>query len=51
MLENYLAVLYTSVHDIVHVLTGCNTSLAGEAAVWGFMAGQGISRMPVPLTG
>jgi ubiquinone biosynthesis protein Coq4 len=38
-----LIALYSSVHDLYHVLTGYDTSLAGEAGVWGFVKGQGIS--------
>lgn len=43
MSQNYLAVYYASVHDFIHVLTGFDTSYAGETAVWGFVAGQNIS--------
>jgi ubiquinone biosynthesis protein COQ4 len=43
MVRNYLPIFYASVHDFFHVLTGYDTSLAGEAGVWGFVAGQEIS--------
>jgi ubiquinone biosynthesis protein Coq4 len=43
MKQHKLAILYTSVHDIFHVLTGFDTSLAGEAGVWSFVAAQNIS--------
>lgn len=38
-----LITLYSSVHDLYHVLTDYDTSFAGEAGVWGFVKGQGIS--------
>jgi ubiquinone biosynthesis protein COQ4 len=34
------AVRYLVVHDMVHVLTGFDTSWPGEAGVWGFVGGQ-----------
>lgn len=43
MNQHKLIVRYASVHDIFHVLTGYDTSLAGEAGVWAFVAGQGFS--------
>ncbi len=43
MSENYLPILYATVHDFFHVLAGYDASLAGEAAVWGVVAGQNIS--------
>lgn len=43
MKQHKLVVRYASVHDIFHVLTGYDTSLAGEAGVWAFVAGQGFS--------
>jgi len=43
MNQHKLVVRYASVHDIFHVLTGYDTSLAGETGVWAFVAGQGFS--------
>ena len=43
MKQHKLVVRYASVHDIFHVLTGYDTSFAGEAGVWAFVAGQGFS--------
>lgn len=35
---------YGLVHDVFHVLTGFDTSWAGELGVWAFVAGQGYSK-------
>lgn len=43
MKQHNLVVRYASIHDIFHVLTGYDTSLAGEAGVWAFVAGQAFS--------
>lgn len=43
MEKNYLPVFYASVHDFIHVLTGYDTSFAGEAGVWAFISAQNIS--------
>lgn len=42
-LKHRLVARYTALHDLFHVLTGYDTSWAGEAGVWSFVAGQGIS--------
>lgn len=39
------SVRYAVLHDSFHVLTGFDTSLAGEMGVWSFVAGQDYSRM------
>lgn len=41
--KNYLPIFYASVHDFFHVLTGYDTTFAGEAGVWAFVAAQNIS--------
>lgn len=38
--RNVFMARYALLHDVVHVLTGFDTSWAGEAGVWGFVAGQ-----------
>ena len=41
MLErNIFIARYSLLHDVYHVLTGFDTSWAGEAGVWAFVAGQ-----------
>lgn len=40
---HFLPIYYATVHDLIHVITGFDASLAGEAGVWGVMAGQRIS--------
>lgn len=39
--RNIFIARYSLLHDVYHVLTGFDTSWAGEAGVWGFVAGQG----------
>lgn len=39
--RNLFMARYALLHDVVHVLTGFDTSWSGEAGVWGFVAGQG----------
>ncbi len=41
--QHFFAVWYAAVHDLVHVLTGFETTWAGEGGVWGFVAGQKLS--------
>lgn len=41
--SNTLAVRYTILHDVFHVLLGFDTSLAGELGVWSFVAEQRYS--------
>lgn len=38
--RNLFLARYSLLHDVFHVLTGFDTSLAGEAGVWAFVAGQ-----------
>ncbi len=38
--RNVFIVRYSLLHDVFHVLTGFDTSWAGEAGVWGFVVGQ-----------
>jgi len=38
--RNLFIVRYSLLHDVFHVLTGFDTSWAGEAGVWGFVVGQ-----------
>ncbi|MEM9453394.1 MAG: Coq4 family protein [Myxococcota bacterium] len=38
--RNIFIARYALLHDVYHVLTGFDTSWAGEAGVWGFVAGQ-----------
>ena len=38
--RNLFLARYSLLHDVYHVLTGFDTSLAGEAGVWAFVAGQ-----------
>ena len=38
--RNIFMARYALLHDVYHVLTGFDTSWAGEAGVWGFVAGQ-----------
>lgn len=40
--DNPYAILFAQTHDLHHVLTGFDTSLAGEAGVAAFNVGQGI---------
>lgn len=42
--RNLLTARYSLVHDVFHVLTGFDTSWAGELGVWGFVAAQGYAR-------
>jgi ubiquinone biosynthesis protein Coq4 len=45
MLErNIFIARYSLLHDVFHVLTGFDTSWAGEAGVWAFVAAQGYKR-------
>jgi len=41
--RNAFTVRYAVVHDMVHVLTGFDTSWPGEVGVWAFVGGQGYS--------
>lgn len=38
--RNIFMARYALLHDVYHVLTGYDTSWAGEAGVWGFVVGQ-----------
>lgn len=38
--RNMFMARYALLHDVYHVLTGFDTSWAGEAGVWAFVAGQ-----------
>lgn len=38
--KNLFVVRYGFAHDVFHVLTGFDTTLAGELGVWSFVAGQ-----------
>lgn len=41
--RNAFTVRYAIIHDMVHVLTGFDTSWAGEAGVWAFIGAQRYS--------
>lgn len=41
--RNAFTVRYATIHDMVHVLTGFDTSWPGEAGVWAFVGAQGYS--------
>lgn len=42
--RNAFVVRYAIIHDMVHVLTGFDTSWPGEVGVWAFVGAQGYSR-------
>ena len=42
--RNAFTVRYAGIHDMVHVLTGFDTSWPGEIGVWAFVGGQRYSR-------
>jgi len=42
--DNAFMVRYGIIHDMVHVLTGFDTTWPGEAGVWAFISAQGYSR-------
>ncbi len=41
--RNAFTVRYAAIHDMVHVLTGFDTSWPGEVGVWAFVGGQNFS--------
>lgn len=41
--RNAFTVRYATIHDMVHVLTGFDTTWAGEAGVWAFIGAQRYS--------
>ncbi|MEM7154403.1 MAG: Coq4 family protein [Myxococcota bacterium] len=41
--RNAFTVRYAAIHDMVHVLTGFDTTWPGEAGVWAFVGGQNYS--------
>lgn len=44
--RNIFTARYALVHDVFHVLTGFDTSWAGEAGVWAFVAAQDYAGYP-----
>jgi hypothetical protein len=47
--QHFLAIWYTAVHDLVHVLTGYETTWVGEAGVWAHSGpGAGCAHQGTP---